>query len=321
MEETSDKLILSPLSPKTFNIYDIYKNMDTDPVEGLIFSYSFIPIRKIIINDKNGKYAKYVIAMTKFGQICIIDLDISGSSIISENDTTVRRDDSFDIQHSIKIGAINTVGNEVNGILFVLRKGMIIVYVNKDLTTVQESYVYEQEIHSNFEISTNPIPYVIIKLSEIKADNAFTQRRIYLSTKKLRGNSFEDCKVFISDFLEKIEQLSKNFEEMIDCSFGKMREMIDSMSHMKKEIELVPDPVPEELREDYSNIVDTLVSQNDTFIATIETINAFKRYLQLVSQLNEDIGKSKVRIGSIDVCERGNQKLASEILKRYWEKK
>lgn len=319
-----ERLVVSPLSPRNFDVFELYKNIEKDSIESMIFNLGYIPISKIVITDgKEGKYAKYVISITKYGQIMAIDLDLSGNSILSDRDILVKKDSTFDIPHSTKIGAINTVENKVDGVLFVMKKGIIIVFINKDLVPSQESYVYARELNSNFELSSNPIPYVIVKLSELKENSSLAQRNIYISTKMLRNSNFEDSKVFMTEFMEKMEKIKEEYELTVDVAFEKIQQLLSSMSDLKRQIESIQIPdseSPDKEKEFYKESLDILVVQNDVLLSIMETMNAFKRYLPVATQLLSDIEKSKDRIGSINTCDKGTQRIASSILTRLWAK-
>lgn len=282
------ELLISPLSPKNFDVYKILEEIDKDPLETSILEQSLIPIRKIVIDE----FAKYFIVLNKYGQVFIIDLDVSGNSILTNKDLIAKKIPAENVEerkkvavdYSIAYGALHSVGTDVNGILFVTKKGMSIVYTNSSLVDMQDVYTYNNEITSAFDISPNPIPYVIIRLSEILKNNELSLNRVFLSTKKLRGDAIDECNGFTRSFLAKMNETMSLFQEMLQISDRKFVLLSEEITSEKTKVDSMHITDKE-----YPDVIDTLASKNDNLIALSETLLAFKRFTPLLVRLYDNI--------------------------------
>jgi len=297
-DKSYDNVAKSPLSPRNFDVQSIYNSLNDGSIESILLSYDYISLGKIIVQvDTGEKYAKYMIAINRYGQVVIIDLDIPGGTTMSERDFIIKRCPHVNLPRSIKFGSFDMVGNEVTGILFIYDKGVITIETDVNYDIIERSYEYIRSTNTEHKIIQTPVPHVIVKMSEIQKDPSDILARINKCTINLRLDSVSETKRIIDEVRSKFSEISDKYEivyyninEYVELLLKNIRTYEYELNtlHMK-DISKLSDSEYDR----YKLLLNNLTNINDTLITLIEISNKMNRVLPMLENIYSVIKNSE----------------------------
>ncbi len=287
------KTRISPLSPKNFDIETIYNNISKDSIENTLLEYDYLSLGKIIVENESDKYAKYIIALNKYGQVVIVELDISGVSLVSDRDYVIKQTDASDIPDGIVLGTIDLVGQNVDGVLFIYDNGVATVYTDIVGHIYRDNYKYTRSSKQELELSHTPIPYIIIKYSSIKDDTYDTTVRAYTNTIALRNDTLKNCKNVMSEFLSNLDDVNTISSDCYHKIFSNTERLFDELSNIEHTLTSLcfkEDHAADKY--EYADLLNRASNINDIVITLMEVAQNFKHHMSIVQRLYQVIQSS-----------------------------
>lgn len=231
------KLIDSPSTA----VFETYRGIVQDKdVEQSLVDSGFIPTEKLLTQDKEGRISCHFIkTRDKLGHASFVEIDTDytngmGFVKVSPNEEvmTVSTEASI-IPYSMKIGTFEA-NNDLYGVGFECDNGVCMMQrKNPSLAPTETvfSYSNDGEVRSGI-IKDHPVPYPIVKMTDILANPKEVQETIIKSHRRMRNVAFDRCKKDVELLKKRIKELEeqvilfdKNSEEVSDvlsCGINKL---------------------------------------------------------------------------------------------------
>jgi len=220
------------------------KNITTSTIsktnlENELLSYDYLPIEKIIIRDKtNGEKAKYLKALNKLGQTVFIDLDADTSVQLNHNDQIFVESTKNTLSYSSKLGSMKSLDLDVCGVAFQCHNGICtLCRDHRSSIPIESSFTsVDNKLPKIGIINDNPIPYPIVRLSEIRENPFLVLKTINRATKKLRNISYDECILSIKETTHIIGDLSSTYKKFTHLQEVKFKSISESIEILEKKL-------------------------------------------------------------------------------------
>ena len=193
-------------------------------------SMGYTIINKIITNKNDGK-AYYLKVKSDKGYIFYVQLDVDMKTCIDEKTTPVKKSKSSLVDLSSQMGAYNCSRNggvcgvalECNGELCTLTRTN---NSNKPKQLIFKSPGVQKETGS-------PVPYAVVRMSEIEHDKARVDEAVANSTLNLRTALYDECTLKLDDLQKSGENLSLIINKLIKNKSIVIEELMNKISSIK----------------------------------------------------------------------------------------
>ena len=242
-------------------VFETYEGVVQDKdVEQALVDSGFIPTEKILTQDSDGRVnCHFIKTRDKLGHASFVEVDTDYSNgmgfvKVSPNEEvmTVSSEASV-IPYSMKVGTFEA-NNDLYGVGFECDNGVCMMQrkdPSLEPTETVFSYSTGGENRSGI-IQDHPVPYPIVKMTNILANPREVQRTIAKSHDRMRNVAFSQCqkdvellKRRVEELEEEIEKFDKNSKEVsnvLACSINELLkyhegyEQIDNLcdSHREK---------------------------------------------------------------------------------------
>src|SRR6185369_16380842 len=87
---------------------------------------------KIIIEDENGMFVRFINISLPDGGTCYVDLDVEGYVPYEDDITSMRETESNFLSHSRKIGDLKLTYPETEGVIFECDTMLVVLYMEEE---------------------------------------------------------------------------------------------------------------------------------------------------------------------------------------------
>ena len=187
-------------------------------IEKALLERGFISTEKILTKDENGNVVcRFIKARDNLGHALYIELDTNGFMTVCDDDPviSVSREASV-IPYSLKVGSFEASSSALFGVGFEC-DNQVCVMSRKDnsLEPVETVFSYSKDMGVQ---EKHPIPFPIVKLSEVLANPNLVLQNIAGSHARMRNIAFTSCVKDVSVMLEHSGNLSGEVQRFANKS-------------------------------------------------------------------------------------------------------
>lgn len=264
-------------STAQFSTYQgVSNNQD---IEKALLDRGFISTEKILTKDEDGNIVcRFIKARDSLGHSMYIELDTTekdGMGYLSVSDTdnvlTVSHEASV-VPYSLKVGSFEASSSSLYGVGFEC-DNQVCVMSRKDssLEPIETVFTYSQNTGNDMGIQDrHPIPFPIVKLSEILANPKVVSQNISSSHARMRNIAFNSC-------VKDIQTMKKNSEEL--------QNEIDRFDKLSTKVSAILTKTIKELEDMHSAYEKRGVPRNEK---EVENLRAIKFNLNKRADLTSD---------------------------------
>lgn len=272
-------------------------------LEEELTKYHYIPINTILMQDRQGNTKnKYIKAVNQMGQKVYIQIDDDYKNFDTDL-TLVETKQGSIIPYSIKNGAMKMAGMDVCGVVFEGQDWNMcmlenVVHDEDENVTVMESNFTVLEERPDTAIVENygcHMSYPVVKLSEIRVNNALVMEGANCVTRKLRNASFKAYSDDMINTQASIACLSNAYNELFDIFERDSTKLMETLNTLEEyNAYYMTNPPSTECDMKKSNIiVHNLRLRNDYIANLICAMKEVSEYKTQIDQLSINISEFK----------------------------
>jgi len=234
------KVVPSPTTA-TFETFEgIPQNQD---IEKTLLAKGFIPTDKILTRDDDGNIiCNFIKVRDKLGHAAFVELDcdyrdgMGFLTILPEEEIMSEKHGVSVIPYSLKIGTFEANNNDLYGVGFECDNS-ICVMSRKDpsLKPMETTFIHSKNIDNDMGIlSRHPIPFPIVKMTDILANSEMIQKNIKTGHSRMRNVAFTSCmkevvslKKYSKELNEEIQRFDKISSEVSNVLASTINDLED----------------------------------------------------------------------------------------------
>lgn len=179
-------------------VEDVDVEFDTD-IEEELLSYGYIPISNINIKDEDGNITnQYTKVINPLGQKVYVKIDTDNVQNLDSDLTLVETKNGNILPYSLKNGSLKMAGFDTAGLIIESCEGIcalsnVMNEADENLTSVESNFTFVEQNNPSSTVIENygcHMSYPVVKLSEIRVNNALVIDGANVVTKKLRNSSY-----------------------------------------------------------------------------------------------------------------------------------
>ena len=187
-------------------------------IEKALLERGFISTEKILTKDESGNVVcRFIKARDNLGHALYIELDTNGYMTVCDDDPviSVSREASV-IPYSLKVGSFEASSSALFGVGFEC-DNQVCVMSRKDnsLEPVETVFSYSKDMGVQ---EKHPIPFPIVKLSEVLANPNLVLQNIAGSHARMRNIAFSSCVKDVNHMRETSSSLGHEVERFANKS-------------------------------------------------------------------------------------------------------
>lgn len=240
MQSSLTKINVSPSTAEFSTFQGVKENKD---IEQALLDREFIPIEKILTKCNEKTVCQFIKTRDKLGHVFYVELDTTskhgmGYLTVNPQDTILTQSTQASvIPYSLKIGSFEASNNNLYGVGFECDNSVCIMSRKDDsLDPVETVFTHTKNEESDIGIQNNhPIPFPIVKLTEILVNPRQVEKNIRESHNKMRNVAFNACCKDVVDMKTNVENLKKEIErfseisnevsQVLSCTIGELENM------------------------------------------------------------------------------------------------
>lgn len=262
-------------------------------VEEMLINRGYIIKYRVIVADvATAARCKYIVAVNRLGHGVFIELNATGfvnsqgidKTIVSGTTIT-----STSLPYDMKMKVYETSQMDTCGVAFVSNEGLVSLKFNPETFMPSESS-YKFLPDSVF-LNAIPVPYPIIKLTEILHDDDFITKSVDETVRRIQNSRYDAVKINIEENLSLIEQIHSrysNFYILQSSTLSKLIEIITMLEDSYNEIM----SKSEMSQEDYQRLNEIIVNLHARYEILSKHISIFTKvaeYSTILQSLDSDI--------------------------------
>ncbi len=178
-------------------------------LDELLESCGYAPQDKIVIADN---YIRYIKAINNQGHIVYIDIDTDYQDLSENSQDNIYVESKLPspIPYSIKMGSYECTNGDTCGVIFECDGGLCSLTRDPDSLQPIEHTLIPQNLSQSDDILdkiVNPVPYPVIRLSELKCAPDQVLKGLDIATRRLRNANYLQCAHDLSSLGHLIERL------------------------------------------------------------------------------------------------------------------
>ncbi len=287
--------------PLELEIRDYSGLINNSSLEAELVNNGYVPLSKIVVKDEGINKTQYIKALNKNGQKVFIMIDVEGYNSARTTDLTlVEANNASIIPFSLKMGAMTCAEKDVCGVAFECGADAVCVVARQgdDLTPKETSFIYVEPASppsTAIMVSEGSImTYPVVKLSEIRANNALVLQNIDIATRNLRNTSYQSV---LADLLAAQESLMNlniafsNFNAAREMYAKKIKETLDELEGYNREYILNP-PITDDSKEAYRQLQFNLAKRNDGISYLLTASKRVADHKKVIDNITTDINNT-----------------------------
>ena len=235
------KLISSP-STAEFSTYEgVSQNKD---IEQALLDRGFIPIEKILTRDNNGNViCHFIKSRDNLGHEFYVELDTTckdgmGFLTVNPQDMILTESNQASvIPYSLKVGSFEASNNNLYGVGFECDNSICIMSrKDSSLDPVETVFTHTKNTENDMGIQDrHPIPFPIVKMTEILANPKQVQKNIAENHNKMRNIAFNSCSKDVESMrhnanelqeeINKFGEISSEVSNVLSCTIDELEKM------------------------------------------------------------------------------------------------
>jgi len=287
------------------SLADLMKSLKTDnealqelEVEDMLSRSGFTPVDKILTKDENDMLmCQYIKSTDPSGKTVYVDMDCKGYvSVDPENMTMVQASGASSVPYSLKMGAYECADNDVCGVAFEC-DGEVCTLKRVDNDVVPSEDVFAQ-VSSGSPLVANdgitksqPIPYPIVSLTDIKKNPAQVMSSIRESHNRMRNVAFRQADRDAENLLDAVRNLDQEIARFNtnqkDVS-AKLSRTISQLEEIHQDYQRDP-PSTAETKKAYRSVQYNLRRRNDLVIDHLKLSESVTSRMDRIKELVGEI--------------------------------
>ena len=176
-------------------------------IDEILKDLGYTPTNKMMVSDENGTAARFLGVVTPKGHEALVDLDTDGKISLNQNDVQLHEGPiRTQIPYSLKVGALESAGNGVEGVAIVCSEGICTMQKESNLPK-ETTFVYISEIPKRYgKITTHPI----VRMSELTANPEMVEKNIETASSRLRRTTEVGCRNHLKSLDEAVNELTES---------------------------------------------------------------------------------------------------------------
>jgi len=287
--------------PSTVQFSTYQGNAKNQDIEKALLERGFISTEKILTKDNDGNVVcRFIKARDSLGHALYIELDTTekdGMGYLSVSDTdnvlTVSHEASV-VPYSLKVGSFEASSSSLYGVGFEC-DNQVCVMSRKDssLEPIETVFTYSQNTGNDMGIQDrHPIPFPIVKLSEILTNPKAVSQNIASSHGRMRNIAFNSCMKDVEAMKKSSIELQHEIErfDKISSEVSKaLSETISELENMHDSYERRGLPKNEKDASNLKAIKFNLQKRADLTSDYISLCHSMRERAQKIAVLNEEI--------------------------------
>ncbi len=294
MSPETEQLNIPTIQQEVVNVEQI--DLDVN-IEEELLSFGYIPLNNINIYNNEEITQQYVKAVNQMGQKVYILLDDDIHNLDSDLNLVETKNGNI-LPYSLKTGALKMAAMDASGVAFECDQGGLCVLRNiidnDNLTSVESNFTFVEEnpsiaVHENYGCHMS---YPVVKLSEIRVNNALVMHGADMVTRKLRNASYTTYLEDMKNVQLAINELSvqnANLINLFEFNAAKLSETLKTLEEWNKYY-LENPPTTECDIKKHNLIIHNMRIRND-YISYL--ICGMKRIAEYEPQINKFIENNK----------------------------
>ena len=282
----------TPVSPSDIN-FTLPGTRD-QTIEKKVADLGFAPIKKTLVKRPNGQIeANYIKVTDKNGYQSYIKLNVDANVMVRPEDlTTIESVDASNIPYSIRISALDKVGLDVSGVAYECDKGICVLNKGNPDSKASETFLsyIEKPIKSNIVEAEMPVPYPVVRLSDVLENPTLVMRNIEKSSINIRAEMAASYVKHLNEMVTINSEEFKGLDLSMKASGIAMNQIMGSLVSLEK-LRRVYDfnpPTTLEQKQKYDKVVDNIRIRYDKLNQLLRITNeAIRQYKQAKAQLIE----------------------------------
>ena len=199
--ELKTPLVSKPTSvvsnaPSTVSFHDFNGMIEDSGVEKTLTDSGYLPLDKILSKDDNDNLmCQYIKVIDATGRTAFVDLDCEGYVSVNAKDVHVMASskDVSVVPYSVKMGTYECASNDVCGVAFECDNEVCTLKRTDNSLNPSESVFVHSKVNNQEHglLSSHPIAYPIVSMSDIKVNPAAVARGIKDSHHRMRMAAFQ----------------------------------------------------------------------------------------------------------------------------------
>jgi hypothetical protein len=223
-------------------------------IEKCLLEKGFIPTEKILTKDNCGNITcRFIKARDKMGRAFYVELDCDWSNgmgfvVVNPTDQILTESENASvIPYSLKVGTFEANSENLYGVGFECNNSFCVM-ARKDpsLKPTETVFTYTKDCNGqDLAIQENhPVPFPIVKMTEIVANPAAVKKNITAAHKRMRQVTFASCMKDLDmmrqtakelgDEIENFDKISKEVSTVLECTIGDLEKMSDAYDNKVK---------------------------------------------------------------------------------------
>ena len=231
----------SPSTAEFSTFQGVEQNQD---IEKALLERGFIPTEKILTKDENGNVTcRFIKARDNLGHEMYVELDTTekdgmGYLTVSDCDNvlTLSKEASV-IPYSLKVGSFEASNSSLFGVGFEC-DNQVCIMSRKDnsLEPIETVFSFSKDSDNNMGvIDHHPVPFPIVKLSEILANPKAVLHNVQASHSRMRNVAFNSCmkdvlgmkknSLALQHEIERFDKIAVDTSNVLTCTITELENL------------------------------------------------------------------------------------------------
>ena len=224
---------------------EIERDREMPTAEDEISKYGYMMQSVVYTKDKQGTVkAKYIKAVNNKGNVAYIELDEDGYKGGGDMDMVLIESTIPSlIPYSLRRGSYECAGNDTYGIMFECNNGLCSLTRRSDPLEVHEQTFVFPDNSETLMMTSLPIPYPIIRLSELRQRADQVLIGLEAATKRLRNANYAYCERELRSLgqtVERFRELYVSFAKKKKSIFGTLGKSLMELETIYRKYEMEP---------------------------------------------------------------------------------
>ena len=239
--------------------------IEDNEIEQTLTESGYLPLDKILSRDSNDNLmCQYIKVIDATGRTAFVDLDCEGYVSVDPKDVHMvasARDVSV-VPYSVKMGTYECASSDVCGVAFECDNEICTLKrTNDSLNPTESVFLHDKtNAHEHGMLSSHPIAYPIVSMSDIKANPAMVARGIKDSHKRMRIAAFRQIEKDTKELIEAAKALDQqvarfqNIQHLVSNSLENSTHMLENIHENYKRSPPTTDRERKNLRSVHFNL-------------------------------------------------------------------
>lgn len=269
-------------------------------IEQKLLEKGYNILSKILVNSEDMTKARYLEVINPRGQHLFIELDLDGIVALRDDDATlIEGQMGTAIPYSSKMGAIQCADG-MCGIAFVCEDGICTLEKSGIDETTENTFIFSGKERKG-KMSNEPIPYPIIRLSEVEANPEAVTQTIEEITRRIRSGPYQSCIKNLDEMEKDLVNFENNFSRFRQAQKEAASAINSSLQELEKIYNLYRSHPPEDdqSQERYHQLIYNIQCRHETALVILDACSAVSKKRDKLKKWSEMIEEASSIIDKI----------------------